>query len=138
MIKPKYELPPKPTKAQEADAYELATLRDNDTCQRCRGACGPSNRDHRKGRGVGGRTVVSNLQVLGGSGTTGCHGWKTTHPAAALAEGWSVPGWADPATYPAARWFRDGLGWCLYADDGGISRITADEARRRMEGGKDG
>jgi hypothetical protein len=144
MIRPKYDAPPKPTRAQEADAYELVTLRDRDTCQRCRRQCGPSNRDHRKGRGVGGHTVVSNLQILGGSGTTGCHGWKTANPAAAVAEGWSVPGYADPAEWPARRWRRIEHGvlelcWVLYMDgpdaDGALwVRITDDEAEWRMRG----
>ena len=101
MIAPKVA---KPTPAEEREAYRLVTIRDNDTCQRCLRNCGPSNRDHRQDRSVGGRTSVVNLQILGGSGTTGCHGWKTANPRDAQAEGWAVPGWADPHEYPARRW----------------------------------
>jgi hypothetical protein len=139
MIRPKYDAPPKPTPADEADAYELATLRDGDTCQRCLRNCGwgVTSRDHRKDRSVGGLTVVSNLQVLGGTGTTGCHGWKSAHPAEAVAEGWAVPGYADPAEWPARRWMRTVAGrrlaWVLYSDDGGVTEITEEEARERME-----
>src|SRR5690606_40618483 len=113
----------KPTPREEREAYELATLRDRDTCQRCRRNCGQgfTSRDHRKGRGVGGLTVVSNLRVLGGTGTLGCHGWKTANPAAALEEGWAVPGYATPAEWPARRWLRGEhgivrLAWVLYDD----------------------
>lgn len=142
-IRPKYEAQPKPTAAAETTAYELVTLRDLDACQRCRRNCGwgVTSRDHRKDRSVGGLTVVSNLQVLGGTGTTGCHGWKSAHPAEALAEGWSVPSWADPHAWPARRWVRSSdefgllhLAFVLYDDEGGWVEISDEEARERMEG----
>lgn len=124
-----------PTPAEERDAYELATLRDSGTCQRCRRAAG-ANRDHRKNRSQGGLTLASNLQLLCGTGTTGCHGWTTTHPAEAVAEGWAVPGWADPREWPARRWIRTvfglRLGWVLYDDAGGWVEISEAEAYERM------
>jgi hypothetical protein len=125
----------KPSKAEQADAYELATLRDKDTCQRCRRDCGPTARDHRQNRQPG-NTVVCNLQVLG----LRCHIWKTEHPKDALAEGWAVPSWADPLVWPARRWETDLLGiarpvWVLYRNDGTWDRITDDDATRRMGGG---
>ena len=142
MIRPKTDAAPKPTPAQEREAYELATLRDRDTCQRCRRNCGwgVTSRDHRKGRGVGGLTTVVNLQVLGGTGTTGCHGWKSSHPAEAVAEGWSVPSWADPAEWPARRWLSSGngllrLAWVLYTADGRWEELSDEGAARRMSGG---
>lgn len=124
MIGPKA---PKPSKADERDAYELVTMRDANTCQRCKSDCGPVARDHRQNR-QSGNTVLSNLQCLG----LACHIWKTENPRQAIAEGWGVSRYRVPAEYPAARWFRGELGWCLYADDGDILRITADEARKRM------
>lgn len=132
MIKPKV---PKPSKADESDAYELATLRDNDTCQRCKRDCGPTARDHRVNRSQGGRTVVSNLQVLG----LGCHKWATEHPADALADGWAAPGHADPLAWPARRWIRMKLGilnlsWGQYDDAGGFKVIPDAEAMRLMYG----
>lgn len=131
MITPKT---PKPSRADEHDAYELATLRDRNTCQRCGRDCGPIARDHRQNRQPG-NTIVSNLQLLG----LRCHQWKTEHPRAALAEGWAVPSWADPLVWPARRWFTGDfgirtLGWVLYRNDGKFLEITADEAARRMDG----
>lgn len=132
MIKPKVPLP---SKADEADAYELATLRDKDTCQRCRRDCGPTARDHRVNRSQGGRTVVSNLQVLG----LGCHKWATEHPKDALAEGWAAPGYSDPLVWPARRWMPVALGivhlsWVQYDNSGLVAVITEAEAFRLMYG----
>lgn len=112
MIGPKK---PKPTRAEEQSAYELATLRDHDVCQRCLQDCGPIARDHRQNRSQGGLTVVENLQCLG----LACHDWKTAHGRMAASEGWGVPGWADPAEYPARRWVQTHggalrLAWVLY------------------------
>ena len=125
----------RPTAAEEREAYELATIRDNDTCQRCRRNCGPTARDHRKGRGVGGLTIVANLQVLG----LRCHTWKTEHPKDVIEAGWTVPGWADPEEYPAARWVPTKRGtlrlaWVLYDREGGWVEITEEEAAARREG----
>lgn len=135
MIGPKYERAAKPTRLQEATAYELVTLRDLNVCQRCLRNCGPIARDHRKNRSAGGRTAASNLQLLG----LLCHQWKTEHPHEAVAEGWGVPGWpaAHPIEWPAARWVKSGTGtrrkaWVLYDDDGSIREISDDQARQRM------
>jgi hypothetical protein len=133
VIAPKVE---RPTPRQEREAYELATARDGGVCQRClRG--GNATRDHRRNRSQGGLTVASNLQLLCGSGTTGCHGWATTHPADALRDGWAVPGWADPAAWPTRRYFRTEVGtvragWALLDDGGGVLEVSEFEARRRM------
>jgi hypothetical protein len=107
MIGPKVD---KPTTRQEQESYELVELRDAGVCQKCRRPAASINRDHRKDRSVGGLTLVENLQMLCGSGTTGCHGWKTAHPDEANREGWGVPGWANPADYPARRWVRTAVG----------------------------
>jgi hypothetical protein len=122
----------KPSKADESTAYEIATLRDLDTCQRCRRNCGPVARDHRQNRMVG-NTVASNLQCLG----LDCHIWKTEHPADALTEGWAVPRYADPAEWPARRWLPTEYGtlrlaWVLYGDDGRVTEINEREAMERM------
>lgn len=136
MIKPKYEGQLKPSKADEADAYELVTMRDWNTCgfhlwDECQGAV---QRDHRQNRRPG-NTVVSNLQLL-------CmvhHKWKTEHPKKAIAEGWAVPSYpaAVPSEWPARRCVRTMYGtrrqaWVLYSDDGGVREITEVEARERM------
>jgi hypothetical protein len=123
MIVPKR---PKLTKADMADAYELATLRDRDTCQMCHKP-GPIQRDHRQNRDQF-NTVVSNLQGL-------ClvdHKWKTEHPMEANATGWGCPRWAVPAEWPARRLIGGAWSWCLYSDDGGVRAITDDDAAQRM------
>jgi hypothetical protein len=135
MIAPKVA---KLTARQEHEAYELATLRDLDTCQRCRRDCGPIARDHRQNR-MAGNTVASNLQCLG----LLCHTWKTEHPEEALAEGWAVPRHTtlSPAEWPARRWVKTGYGtlrlsWVLYDDQGEWFEIDQREADyRRHKGG---
>lgn len=127
-----------PTPRAEREAYELVTIRDADTCQRCRRNCGPVARDHRKNRSQGGWTVVSDLQCLG----LGCHTWKTENPADAVADGWAVPAWADWREWPARRWLPTGFGtlrlaWVLYLDREGIDgnwwiEIPEYEAHERM------
>lgn len=143
MIAPKVA---RPTKTAETAAYELATLRDENTCQRCHGACGPIARDHRKNRSQTGRTAVENLQLLGML----CHLWKSEHPDEANREGWGVPGWANPAEYPARRWVRTEVGtrrlaWVIYVPDtqyfshpSGFRGIDELEAASRIAGLWDG
>lgn len=104
MIGPKE---PKPTAREEREAYAAVTVRDP-WCVRC-GAAG-IQRDHRKNRSQGGLTVPSNLQGLCGS----CHRFKTLNPAAAVLEGYAVPGWGRPEFWPA--WRVDVGSWVVYFD----------------------
>lgn len=126
MIGPKTR---KPTPTEEKQAYAISAGRDDLTCQRCLRWCGAPQQDHRQNRQPG-NTVASNLQTLG----LMCHQWKSEHPADALAEGWAVPRWADPARWPARRYFRNPLtntvrkGWCLYDNDGGVLELTDEQA----------
>lgn len=138
MIRPKVV---KPSAAEESRAYDAATFRDHGVCVRCRriDPVWGVSRDHRKGRGVGGLTVVENLQLLCGTGTTGCHGWKSTNPEKAFDAGYSVPGWADPLIWPARRWEPTDFGivrevWVLYRHDGTYDVITEANAMERMKG----
>ncbi|WP_242089205.1 HNH endonuclease [Curtobacterium sp. DN_7.5] len=131
MIGPKTSAP---TAAEESRAYALVTERDEERCQRCHRG-GVAQRDHRKNRSQGGRTAASNLHLL----CPDCHLWKTDHPVEAAHDGWGVPGWADPATFPARRWLRTELGtlrqaWVLYDDVGTWREISAEQARRQMGG----
>ena len=93
--------------------------RDGHCCSRC-GAPTGSNRSihHRKPRQMGGTRdprihALSNLVLLCGSGTTGCHGWIESHRAEALDQGWLVSAFeADPASVPVryfdrSTWFHD-------------------------------
>ncbi len=134
MIAPKL---PKQTAADERVARDIVNGRDEGICVRCRRAGVPTNWDHRQNRSQLGRWRAANGQLLCGSGTTGCHGWKTSNPKAATEEGYSVPSWVDPAEWPARRYFPTPfgtvrLGWCLYDDDGGVTEISDAEAAERM------
>lgn len=143
MIGPK---PPKLTRAElaraEREARALVTGRDGGVCVKCLRVdpvFGVSW-DHRQNRSQLGKWRASNGQLLCGTGTTGCHGWKTTNPAEALDEGYTVPSYADPAEWPARRWFATPfgtvrLGWCLYDDAGQVTEIDELDAIERMWGG---
>jgi hypothetical protein len=139
MIEPKMHR--RLSRADESTGRELVMLRDAGVCVRCH-RVDPVfgvNHDHRKNRSQGGDWAPSNGQLLCGSGTTGCHGFVTTNPKAAMDEGLSVPSWADPLIWPGRRWVRDGMGvtrpiWCLYRDDGTWDQITDDNAMERMTG----
>ena len=123
------------TARDEREAYELATLRDCETCVRCR-RHGEVQRDHRRNRSQGGRTVVENLQCM----CNHCHVWKSEHPKEAVELGWAVPGWAEPGDWPARRMFLSDngariLGWCFYLPNGRVQEISAETAARRLAGG---
>lgn len=140
MIAPKQ---PKQTPADERRARRIVIVGDGGVCVKCHRShpVHGVNWDHRKNKGQGGLWAASNGQLLCGSGTTGCHGWKTQNPAEASAEGWAVPGWADPLTYPGRRWLPSGLGtlrlaWVLYRNDGKWEEITAENAERRIREGR--
>lgn len=60
---------------------------------------------HRRPRQMGGTrwsgsNSPSNLMLLCGSGTTGCHGVVESHRSGAVAGGWLVMSRDDPATVP--------------------------------------
>jgi len=60
---------------------------------------------HRRARGMGGTrwfgaNLPSNLLVLCGSGTTGCHGYVESHRFESMATGWLVSRYQDPSTTP--------------------------------------
>lgn len=127
---------PEQTELEMKAAYEIATIRDNDVCQRCRRPGRVVHRDHRQNRRRG-NTVASNLQLLC---AIECHPWKTAHPRDAVADGWSVPSWADPAEWPARRWLPSGhgtlrLAWVIYDNEGYWVEIPEYEAHERMGGG---
>jgi hypothetical protein len=72
---------------------KLVKNRDQGVCRRCETP--GNNIHHRIGRGMGGtsRDDVNNLAALVtlcGSGTTGCHGYITSHPTEAYETGWSI------------------------------------------------
>jgi hypothetical protein len=91
--------------------------RDGERCVRCGVSLKlvSGSRHHRQRRAVGGHTP-SNLILLCGSGTTGCHGWVHSHPDDSRADGYIVPanGRARPRLIPILSrglWFElDDLG----------------------------
>lgn len=100
-----------PTKIR-AQLHERA----QDRCEIC-GRHDATNAHHRKNQSQGGKHVLSNLMLLCGSGTTGCHGWVTTSPRTADQLGWLVWSYENPAEKPVRLWaFR----WGLLGDDGSI------------------
>lgn len=110
----------------DRDWWEHATnalvMRSGGRCERCGrdltdGRTSVS-RHHRVRRRDGGDRL-SNLLLLCGTGTTGCHGHVTEHPTEAYASGWSVRALSvdqDPSTVPVR--LADGH-WWLLDDQGG-------------------
>lgn len=98
---------------------------------------------HRNSRGMGGTLSdainrPSNLIVLCGSGTTGCHGWVEDHPMFSREAGWALRSTDNPLEHPVL--YLDG--W-FYLDDLGQripDPITAElrGGRRRRGGGSGG
>lgn len=98
---------------------ELRERADN-YCERC-GLVFANNAHHRKNRSQGGRDVLSNLLLLCGSGTTGCHGWITEHPSESYNNGWAVRSFLSPEAVPVL--YR---GQLVHLDDlGNLSEVAA-------------
>lgn len=77
--------------------------RDHLRCRRC-GKLGESIQ-HRIPRGMGGSkdpkiNALSNLVMVCGDGTRGCHGWIESHRTAAYRTGWLVHRTEDPEDVP--------------------------------------
>lgn len=67
---------------------------------------------HRQPRGMGGTSdpaanSATNLLLLCGTGTSGCHGLVESQRALAVGHGWLVPRPTDPATVPVLLFFGD-------------------------------
>ncbi|MGW1675973.1 hypothetical protein [Saccharopolyspora sp. NPDC002376] len=91
-------------------------------CERCGCALG-TNVHHRRPRGAGGSkdlatNLPSNLLLLCGSGTTGCHGWIESHRSIAYRNGWLLHSWQTPIETPV-RIHDHGL--VLLDDIGGMT-----------------
>lgn len=82
-------------------------------CESC-GLEWATNAHHRKNRSQGGDDSLANLLLLCGSGTTGCHGWVTEHPAESYANGRSVRQHDEPSEvsvlYRGTPVYLDALG----------------------------
>lgn len=83
-----------------------------------------NNAHHRRNQSQGGPDVLSNLMLLCGSGTTGCHGRVTMHPKWAADNGYTIRGRvASPESVPV--WIRGER--CQLADDGTVTPIPGVE-----------
>jgi hypothetical protein len=95
-----------------------------------------NNAHHRKNAGQGGNDDLSNLLLLCGSGTTGCHGYVTAPvknyplwPANPKRNGWSV--WRSDIPYDIPVWYR---GHWARLDDGGHVHLLKEEQVRNVLG----
>jgi hypothetical protein len=95
------------------ETRQLVIARDAETCQ----WCGKPIRDHgfgyslqhRVARGMGGTSdpainSPANLVLVGGSGTTDCHGYIESHPNEARERGFRVDRDTDPADVALVPW----------------------------------
>lgn len=104
--------------------------RANHSCEICGSGVGDRRGvdysiHHRRARAMGGTrwpgcNLPSNLMLVCGSGTTGCHGVIESQRAGSVAAGWLVLSRTDPATAPVLitrdRWlYLDHVGG--YSDD---------------------
>lgn len=79
----------------------------------------PASRHHRHMRShpFPGLHEASNLILLCGSGTTGCHGFIHAHPEFAYAQGWLLHSWEEHPDRVPVNTFAHG--WVLLDDRGG-------------------
>lgn len=104
----------------------LVLARDGYACCRCGKGCGPGiaeySLQHRKARGVGGDNSLSNLILLCGSATTGCHGHvEARSDPHDLAAGYRLESWQEPALEPVLYASEHGSGACMFlAGDGSL------------------
>ena len=108
---------------------ELVDRRDEYCCVRCgRYLIGnPASRHHRKLRSQASLAEVhnpSNLILLCGTGTTGCHGWVHAHPAEACRYGWMVRSYRE--VWDIAVLSKK-HGWIFLDDDGGWIHVEDEE-----------
>lgn len=76
---------------------------------------------HRRPRGMGGSknpalNMPSNILLLCGSGTTGCHGWVESNREEAYGSGLLVRMWQIPRDTPVTLWH----GTFVLDDEGGV------------------
>lgn len=100
----------------------------------CCEICGrwANNAHHRKNRSQGGEDTLSNLLLLCGSGTTGCHGYvtarfKNSHlwPAVPREKGWTVWPSSEPKEVPVE--YR---GQLVALDDDGHVHVLPTSTRK--------
>jgi hypothetical protein len=110
-----------------ADARLMVMQRALSQCEKCgMPLSGDFSIHHRKPRGMGGTRDKdinnhSNLLLLCGSGTTGCHGWVESHRLNSYERGLLL----HRAEHPAETPYQDDRGsWWTLSADGTRTRIT--------------
>lgn len=100
--------------------------RAHDCCEIC-GVWGANNAHHRRNQSQGGPDILSNLLLLCGSGTTGCHGRIGREPAIAGWLGWTITDTTPPDCVRVLRFdlVTGERGFALLDDDGGIEYLEA-------------
>lgn len=110
-------------------------LRAGDRCELCGEHA--TNAHHRRNRSQGGTDVLSNLMLLCGTGTTGCHGNVTDLPKWAAQFGWTIRGTTrEPWEVPVllhARSFWQPCQWSLLDDEGGVVSVVSDPDDPRIQ-----
>lgn len=101
---------------------DAVVAREDYCCARCGKWAEGGSLHHRRLRSAGGKHTVPTLILMCGSGTTGCHGWAHAERMDALAEGFIVRGYEDPAERPVKVY---GHGWVLLTADGRYLPSTA-------------
>ncbi|MFI0469270.1 HNH endonuclease [Saccharopolyspora sp. 5N102] len=112
----------KPTARTRAVVKHRAERHGWPLCERCGVALG-ANIHHRRPRGAGGSkdpatNTPSNLLLLCGSGTTGCHGWVESYRIIAYRHGWLLHSWQLALDTPVRIHDR---GLVLLDDIGGMT-----------------
>ncbi|GAA3510279.1 hypothetical protein GCM10022234_00650 [Aeromicrobium panaciterrae] len=104
-----------------ATVRELVYERANKCCERCGIYAYGGSVHHRRPRGMGGSKQAdtnqpSNLILLCGSGTTGCHGWVESHRNEAIDTGLVLRQGTDPTAEPVTLRY----GRVLLKDNGDV------------------
>lgn len=115
---------PRPKNSGEHATRQLVAERSGGWCEIC-GVMRSESIHHRRNQSQGGPWTASNCVAACGDGTRKCHGWVTTHPADAAAEGWHLRHGEDPLEVAIISGLH---GPVLLADDGSIRPV--DDGRR--------
>ena len=108
---------------------ELVDVRDQQKCVRCGKSLYniSASHHHRKLRSQATETekhTPSNLILLCGSGTTGCHGWVHNHPKESYKQGWLVRSTLNPEKQPVTT---SQYGRVLLTNEGTVTPLQKEQ-----------